>query len=188
MTYARRSASTVRAGTVACLLLTIATSACREAAHDERPVLLAAATAQHVVGVWDITLFPDPRFPVRGADTLRPATGTIALTENRHGPLGTSELAGITHQGAADIDLHPLGWSTGSEDAPQVSVARVSPRPDTSRTVEGDSLVIVIGLGSSRFVVRLGGVVNGDDARGTWRASAFSGGGGEGRFEMHRRP
>ena len=169
------------------VLLAFGQGACREAARDDRDAILATAVAQHVVGVWDITLQSNPRMTTGAGEPARTVAGTIALTENRHGTPSTSELAGVTHQGAADIDLRPLGWSTGSEDSPQVSVARVSPRPPGTGAAEGDSLVIVIGPGSSRFVVRLAGIVAGDDASGGWRVTAFSGGGGGGRFVMHRR-
>lgn len=183
MPHARRSAPRLAAW----LLIGVVASACRQSARDDRAAILATAEAQRVVGVWDVSLQTDPRLAAGAGETSRTVTGTLALTENRHGTLSTSELAGVTHQGVADLDLRPLGWSTGAEDSPQVSVARVAPRSPERGAAEGDSLVIVIGPGTSRFVVRLSGIVTGDDASGTWRVSAFSGGGGGGRFLMHRR-
>lgn len=159
-----------------------ATLAC---APDETPArarLLNSPAARRLVGAWDVTFQLDVATSVAvRAATAPPVTGTLVFAEDRYGHTSSRELGEPTHDGVYDVDFGPFGFSSRAAGDVPVAVARVasaSPR---------DSLYVVLSPGTTALAVQMTGTISDDDAAGQWRASAFSAGGGAGRFIMRRR-
>jgi hypothetical protein len=154
-------------------------------AREDMPArrrLLDDAESRRLVGTWDVTFQLDPGQTITTyAHPDTTVTGTMVFAEDHYGRIAVAELAGPTHDGVYDLDFRPFGFSTRDEGAVPTVVARVDP------SIRGDSLHIVLGPGTSRFAVRMAGLLAGDSAAGVWQATAFSAGGGSGRFTMRRR-
>jgi hypothetical protein len=163
-------------------------AACGGADAAERARLLDGPAMRRLVGSWEVSFQPDP-----GSSTLAMHTsaasvaGTIVLATAHHGPTAVHEMRGITHTGAYDLDFQPFGWTTRGSNDPAVVVARLGPLLATpGDSAARDSVFLVLSPGTSRFSVQMAGTLSGDSVRGTWSASSFSVGGGEGRFVMRR--
>lgn len=147
--------------------------------RSEEPSAARIAVARRLVGTWDVTFWLDSERTISHA--AAPITGTLVFALDHSGPLDAPELSAPTNDGLYDADFHPFGFSTRDGDNVPVALARLI--PGTS----GDSLYVVLSPGRTRFSVRMAGRLSDDSAAGDWRASAFSAGGGSGRFRMHRK-
>ena len=167
----RRLASVALAGA--------AVTACAPA---EQPSAARIAVAHRLVGTWDATFWLDSERTISTyVHATNPVAGTLVFAVDHYGRLDAPELRAPTNDGLYDADFHPFGFSTRDGDNVPVVVARVVPQS------AGDSVYIVLSPGRTRFSVRMAGRLVDDSAVGDWRASAFSAGGGAGRFAMHRR-
>jgi hypothetical protein len=163
-------------------------AACGGADAAERTRLLDGPAMRRLSGSWEVSFQPDPRSSTLAmhASAAR-VTGTIVLATAHHGPTAVRELQGITHAGAYDLDFQPFGWTTRGGNDPAPVVARLRPLlPTPSDSAARDSVFLVLSPGTSRFSVRMAGMLDGDTVRGTWSASSFSAGGGQGHFMMRR--
>jgi len=153
--------------------------ACQQA---EVPSAARIAIARRLVGTWDATFWLDSERTISTyVHAANPVAGTLVFALDHYGRLDAPELSAPTNDGLYDADFHPFGFSTRDGDNVPVVVARLVPRPT------GDSVYIVLSPGRTRFSVRMAGRLVDDSVVGDWRASAFSAGGGAGRFAMHRR-
>ncbi|HET7189153.1 MAG TPA: hypothetical protein VFI52_13450 [Gemmatimonadaceae bacterium] len=167
----RRSALVALAG--------VAMIACGQA---EEPSAARIAIARRLVGTWDATFWLDSERTISTyVHATKPVAGTLVFALDHYGRLDAPELSAPTNDGLYDADFRPFGFTTRDGGNVPVVVARVIPRPT------GDSVYIVLSPGRTRFSVRMAGRLVDDSAAGDWRASAFSAGGGAGRFAMHRR-
>lgn len=150
--------------------------------QTEEPSAARIAMARRLVGTWDATFWLDSERTISTyVHATKPIAGTLVFALDHYGRLDAPELSAPTNDGLYDADFHPFGFSTRDGDNVPVVVARVVPRST------GDSVYIVLSPGRTRFSVRMAGRLTDDSAVGDWRASAFSAGGGAGRFAMHRR-
>lgn len=150
--------------------------------RPEQPSAARIAIARRLVGTWDATFWLDSERTISTyVHATTPVAGTLVFALDHYGRLDAPELSAPTNDGLYDADFHPFGFSTRDGDNVPVVVARVVPRST------GDSVYIVLSPGRTRFSVRMAGRLVDDSAAGDWRASAFSAGGGAGRFTMHRR-
>ena len=107
-------------------------------------------------------------------------TGTLVFAADRYGRIAAAELADPTNDGAYDLDFRPFGFSSRARSEVPTVVARAA------ATRVGDSIYVVLSPGTTRFAVRMAGLLAADSAAGSWTATAFSPGGGTGRFTMRR--
>lgn len=170
-------------------LAVIGLGACSTHDTAKRERLLDTPAARRLVGTWNVSFEMNAHAAPPDAPAARVrVTGVIAFAPDHHGLTATTELNGITHEGAYDLDFRPFGWSTREADAPAVAVARVVSTAGASPSDTGrDSLYIVLSPGTQRFAVRMSGMLATDGATGIWSARSFSAGGGTGRFVMQRR-
>lgn len=173
---------------VAALLLAGIGAACGADHGADRARMLENVAARRFAGVWDVTFHADSQlgFSRHAPDAL--VTGTLAFTEDVHGPTDVAELAGVTHTGVYDLDFRPFGWETRSGNEAAVAVARVLGATGVAvAPAAADSFYVVLSPGTQRFAVRMAGTIVGDSCAGTWSASSFSAGGGAGTFVMRHR-
>lgn len=150
--------------------------------RNEEPPASRVAVARRLVGTWDVTFWLDSERTISTyVHTSAPVAGTLVFALDHYGRLDAPELSAPTNDGLYDADFRPFGFSTRDGDNVPVVVARLVPR------LTGDSVYVVLSPGRTRFSVRMAGRLADDSAIGDWRASAFSAGGGAGRFAMHRR-
>lgn len=150
--------------------------------RSEETPATRAAIAQRLVGTWDVTFWLDSERTISTYVHARaPVAGTLVFALDHYGRIDAPELSAPTNDGLYDADFRPFGFSTRDDDNVPVVVARLVPRST------GDSVYVVLGPGRTRFSVRMAGRLVDDSAAGDWRASAFSAGGGSGRFTMHRK-
>src|SRR4051812_4968884 len=185
---ARRPRQTMRSLRLLFVILLPGLAACDGVDAAERTRLLDAPAMRRLVGTWEVSFQADP-----GSTTLAmraspgAVTGTIMLATAHHGPTAAGGMQGVTHEGAYDLDFRPFGWTTRGDNDPAEVVARLRPR--SARATDSttrDSVFLVLSPGTSRFSVQMRGTLEGDSVRGSWSASSFSAGGGDGRFVMHR--
>lgn len=149
--------------------------------RNEEPSASRAAIARRLVGTWDVTFWLDSERTISSyVHATAPIAGTLVFALDHYGRIDAPELSAPTNDGLYDADFHPFGFSTRDGDNVPVALARVVPRPS------GDSVYVVLSPGRTRFSVRMAGRLVDDSAAGDWQASAFSAGGGSGRFSMHR--
>lgn len=150
--------------------------------QSEEPSAARIAIARRLVGTWDATFWLDSERTISTyVHATRPVAGTLVFAVDHYGQLDAPELSAPTNDGLYDADFRPFGFSTRDGDNVPIVVARIVPLPT------GDSVYVVLSPGRTRFSVRMAGRLVDDSAAGDWRASAFSAGGGAGRFAMHRR-
>lgn len=173
----------------ACAVALGAALACSRGDAGVRDALDSPA-ARQLAGAWTISFAVDTLItPLRLRAVQTSARGSLTLALTTHGPASMGGLGGITHVGVYDVDFTPLGFAPEGPGRVATAVARVVPaRGADSAGVRRDSLYAVLSPDAERFAVRMGGVLAGDSASGTWSAVAFSAGGGSGHFVMHRRP
>ena len=159
-----------------------ATLACAPDESAARARLLDSPAARRLVGAWDVTFQLDvaTSVAVRPA-TTPPVTGTLVFAEDRYGHTSSRELGEATHDGVYDVDFGPFGFSSRAAGDVPVAVARVA------SASPHESLYVVLSPGTAALAVRMTGTISDDSAAGQWRASAFSAGGGAGRFIIRRR-
>lgn len=152
--------------------------------------MLDNAAARRFAGVWDVVFHADSQVGYSRHDPDAVVTGTLAFTEDIHGPTEVAGLSGITHTGVYDLDFRPFGWTTRTGSEPAVAAARaLGAARGTAKGSGADSFYVVLSPGAGRFAVRMAGAVLGDSAIGTWSARSFAAGGGAGSFVMrHRAP
>ena len=151
-------------------------------AQTEEPSAARIAIARRLVGTWDVNFWLDSERTISTyVHATAPIAGTLVFAVDHYGRIDAPELSAPTNDGLYDADFRPFGFSTRDGDNVPVVVARIVPRPT------GDSVYVVLSPGRTRFSVRMAGRFVNDSASGDWRASAFSAGGGAGRFAMHRR-
>lgn len=165
-------------------ILLILLASCRSDDADDRARLLASHAAERLNGTWSVTFQADANSIAPRREHLGAVTGVIAFVPDRHGPRAAPGLGGLTHEGAYDVDFTPFGFSTRGPDGAAVAVARVVSAPNAEAESLPDSLYVVLSPETDRFPVRMSGAFAGDSAWGVWSASAFSAGGGSGRFVM----
>ena len=170
------------------MLLLPALAACGGADAAQRTRLLDAPAMRRLAGSWEVSFVADPRSTTLSmhASPLV-VTGTIVLATAHHGPNAVRDMRNVTHEGAYDLDFRPFGWTTRGENDPAIAVAQLSPGAATGSVATlPDSVFVVLSPGTSRFSVQMRGTLKGDSVQGTWSASSFSAGGGDGRFVMRR--
>lgn len=150
--------------------------------RSEEPPASRVAIARRLVGTWDVTFWLDSERTISAyVHAAAPIAGTLVFALDHYGRIDAPELSAPTNDGLYDADFRPFGFSTRDDDNVPVVLARLVPRST------GDSVYVVLSPGRTRFSVRMAGRLVDDSAAGDWRASAFSAGGGAGRFAMHRR-
>lgn len=172
------------------ILALVVASACRRDSSRQRRAALETTPARRLVGVWDATLWLDrPIAP--GTDPRNPprhVVGSMAFLEDHVGSVSSEELRGSTHVGVYDIDFRPVGFQPRGPDGFPDMIARTVARPTGQSTAgaaaPSDSVSIVLDPGSSRFPLRLQGMMTADSISGTWTAGQALGGGGH--FSLHR--
>jgi hypothetical protein len=113
----------------------------------------------------------------------------MAFLEDHVGSLSPEELPNPTHVGVYDVDFRDLGFQPHGPGGFPTVVARTEVRDVASSaapTGSPDLVSIVLDPGSSRFPLRLQGVIAGDSVSGSWTAGQALGGGGRFTLRRHR--
>lgn len=173
----RRPMPDVARGLLGAVLLCM-TLACSPG-EERVPRVVDSPAARELVGAWDVTFIANTLATslARSArDSVTRGVLTFALTT--HGAPSMYGLRGVTHIGVYDVDFSRLGFAPAGAGGVTTSVARVG--------AAGDSVHMVLSPDADRFSVRMEGVLADGRGSGTWSATAFSAGGGMGRFVMRR--
>lgn len=176
---------TARPGWHVVAMLFVSLGACRGSDGAQQARQLDERTARRLAGAWTVVFSADPvaTTGMRSANAV--VAGALVLTEVRHGAPDVEDLRGITHEGIFDLDFRPFGFTSGS--GPDIVVARlVAGAGEWKKGVAVDSVYLVLSPGTSRFAVRMAGILAADSGAGVWSANSFSIGGGAGTFVMRR--
>lgn len=133
-------------------------------------------------GMWDITLrLERPVTLATDARRLpRSVAGTVVLLEDHDAARSFAEMQNPTHIGVYDINLDSLELPSWNSHALPGIAAHAGPT-----SMRPDSVFLVLNPELTGHSVRLSGVLEGGQAKGSWTADSPLGGGGT--FTLHRR-
>ena len=138
-------------------------------------------------GTWDVSLRLERPMSLSPTAAPPPFTvrGAMTMLANRQTDVSFPSIAQPTQIGVYQLPLSALGlarWEDG--EVPGLAAREMRPAAGTPGD-HPDSIVIVLNPDHSTRLIRLLGVIDGDDIRGVWTAESPLGGGGT--FLLRRR-
>ena len=146
-----------------------------------------SAAADRLEGAWDLSLRLERAMSLSPTAAALPFTvrGAVTMMGNRRTDVSFPSIPQPTQIGVYQLALDSLGLARWDENEVPGLVAREARKLANAPSDHRDSVVIVLNPGIPTRVIRLLGVIDGDDVRGAWTAESPLGGGGT--FLLRRR-